>query len=83
MRKLEINVIFTGKYLYVWYALFLFIVGFMLFNRWQLVSVKEFDLIVFDQAGKVLHTERVSADMSQNQYMLGNLPIEKSFIPIK
>jgi hypothetical protein len=63
MKLRSINVIFTGRYLYLWYIVFTLVVLSMLINLWILSSVEEFRLTTYDTSGAAVKTEIVTSDM--------------------
>ncbi len=80
-RTFNLSVIFTGRFLYVWYVLFAIIMLLMVYNWSQLKSVDEYVLTIYDSTGKIVSSNVVTArDVALNQ---NYLPVTKSFEPIK
>lgn len=80
-RTFNLSVIFTGRFLYVWYVLFAIIMLLMVYNWSQLKSVDEYVLTIYDSTGKIVSSKVVTArDVALNQ---NYLPVTKSFEPIK
>jgi hypothetical protein len=61
-KRISINFIFTGKFLYAWYTIFALVVLSMLINLWILSSVKEFRLTVYTPAGETVDTRIISKE---------------------
>jgi hypothetical protein len=75
------NVIFTGHFLKIWYALFVIVLAAMIYNSIHLRSVDEFDLTVYDRSGAIISEKRVSKD--EVSFLVDQLPVTKSFKPVK
>jgi hypothetical protein len=85
MKLRSINVIFTGRYLYLWYIVFTLVVLSMLINLRILSSMEEFRLTTYDTSGAAVKTEMVTSDMldALTDTRAMNFTLEKGIVPYK